>query len=292
MGFATNPAAKCIMQKILLTGASGLLGTHLYNHLNKKYNIISLYNLHKPLQQSNCIQFDIAITNGIEKLINTIQPNIVIHTAAISSIAQCQNDEIISYKINVLASETLAKVCKKINAQFVFCSTDLVFDGIIGNYNETDLPNPINIYGKQKFEAEQKCLGINNKTLIIRLPLMIGENKIGTSGVIAEMQLKNINNETMHLFTNEFRSVALVTDVVNAIKFLIQKNKTGIFHIGGNQKLNRMQIGVYVKAKYNLQNITLIPTTHKEQNITNRPQDVSLDSSKLKKLGFKCKSIL
>jgi dTDP-4-dehydrorhamnose reductase len=274
------------MHKLLLTGSNGFLGTHFNNLLHKQYNIVGIYNTTKNELIPESYNVDITNANALKELIIKIEPQIIVHTAAISSIAQCEKNEENAYAVNVTASIQLATLAKQLNAQFVFCSTDLVFDGTKGNYTETDTPNPINKYAEQKYIAEQNIVEANENVIISRLPLMIGENKNGFAGVIAEMQYKNKQSEAMHLFTNEYRTPALVQDVVKGIKILLDKKATGIYHIAGTQKMNRLSIAQYVKEKYNLENLQLITTTHQEKNITNRPADVSLSINKMQELQF------
>ncbi len=273
------------MQKILITGASGFLGTHLYNSLHNKFSIVCLYN-NNSLHNKNAVQFDLTNISAIPSLIDLIQPTVVIHTAAISSITQCEQERKFSFLINVTASEALAKHCKKIKATFIFCSTDLVFDGTKGNYTEEDIPNPINKYGRQKYEAEKKIITINKDAIIVRLPLMIGENKKSLAGVVAEMKLKNEQEAIMYLFTNEYRSPALVEDIVLGFESLLNKKTSGTYHMGGSQKLNRLEIAEFVKREYNLNKLKLIPITHQQLGITNRPADVSMVSNKMCALGY------
>jgi dTDP-4-dehydrorhamnose reductase len=274
------------MHKLLLTGSNGFLGTHFYNLLHTYYNIVGIYNTTNNELIPESYKVNITNATALNDLIIKLQPQIIVHTAAISSIAQCEANEANAYAVNVTASIQLATLSKQLKAQFVFCSTDLVFDGTKGNYIESDAPNPINKYAEQKYIAEQKIIAANENAIIARLPLMIGENKNSFAGLIAEMQYKNECNETMYLFTNEYRTPALVEDIVKGINILLNKKTIGIYHIAGTQKMNRLSIAQYVKEKYNLENLQLIATTHQEKNITNRPADVSLSIDKIKALGF------
>jgi dTDP-4-dehydrorhamnose reductase len=274
------------MQKILLTGASGFLGNYIIDGLKNKYEIIGLCNKQQQEKLQNNFFIDLANVEQLEEIFKKVQPDIVIHTAAISSIIQCEKDVDYAYQVNVIASTQLATLCNINNIKFIFCSTDMVFDGKKGNYTETDIPNPINIYGTQKYEAEIGILQANENAILARLPLMIGENKNGNAGVVAEMQEKNETAAAIHLFTNEFRTPALVEEVVQGLKILIKNNCVGIYHVSGSQKLNRLQIAEYIKEKYNLSNLKLIPTTHQAIGITNRPQDISMDNKKMIALGY------
>jgi dTDP-4-dehydrorhamnose reductase len=280
------------MHKLLLTGSSGFLGMHFYNLLHNQYNIEGIYHNTKNNVVVQNHQVNITDAIALNAVVAKTQPQIIMHTAAISSIALCQQNEAHSYAVNVTASIQLASIAKQLAAQFVFCSTDLVFDGTKGNYTETDTPNPINIYAEQKYIAEQKIMEAYPNAIIARLPLMIGPNQNGTAGVVAEMQQCNAQHKTIHLFTNEYRSPALVSDVVNGLHLLLQNNCSGIYHLGGSQTLNRLQIAAYVKKKYNLQNIELIATTHQQKNITNRPANVSMCISKMKKFGYAPSNLL
>jgi dTDP-4-dehydrorhamnose reductase len=262
------------------------LGSYLYAALKEDYKIIGTYHNSNAPNLVNAIKIDLANIEAVGSLVEKIRPDVLIHTAAISSIAACEKDEIYSYKVNVEATAEMAWMAKLCKAKFIFCSTDLVFDGVKGNYKETDLPNPINIYGEQKARAEKFSKDVNEDSIIVRLPLMIGENKTGTAGVIADMQIKNMQKGEMHLFTNEYRSPAMVEDIVQGIVLLMQKEVKGVYHLGGNEILNRYQIAGRIKAKYSLKDIQLSPTTHQAQNITNRPADVSMDNSKMKTLGY------
>jgi dTDP-4-dehydrorhamnose reductase len=274
------------MQKLVLTGSNGFLGTHFDRLLHKHYHIVGIYNTEKNDSIQESYKVDIANTAELVHAIEKIQPNIIVHTAAISSIAACEKEETSSYAINVDASVQLAALAKKTKAVFIFCSTDLVFDGKKGHYKEEEIPNPINKYGEQKYIAEQKIREANAGAIIVRLPLMIGENRKGFAGVVAEMKYCHEQKKKLFLFTNEYRTPALVEDVVKGIQILIEKKVTGIYHLAGRQKLNRLQIAQYVKAKYALNDVELLTTTHFEKNITNRPEDVSLEINKIERLGF------
>jgi dTDP-4-dehydrorhamnose reductase len=270
------------MQKLLLTGASGFLGSYWLNSFGNKYETIALVNkskLNLPIQTINC---DLTNKNNLAAALQAAAPNIIIHAAAISSIANCQNQNTAAYAINVAASKTIAEYCALHKVQLVFTSTDLVFDGKKGNYTETDLANPLSTYGAQKLEAENAILQIDSNALIVRLALQVGNNETTTSGVINDLR----NKETAHLFTDEIRTPIHVKDTINAIHFLIEKKAKGIFNIGGLKKFNRFELGLYLKEQYNLHQVAIQATNHLAHHITNRPKDVTLNIDKLLKLGF------
>lgn len=280
------------MQTLLLTGASGFLGERFANLFFQKYNIVGIVNTNQGSAAINNQCIDITNLTQLESFVDTVKPNIILHTAAISSIAACEADIANSEIINVAASKLLAQKAKELKAQFVFTSTDLVFDGSKGDYTETDLPNPLNMYGQQKWEAEKQITEVNNKALILRLPLMVGTNSKSNVGVIADLLNTAAAGKTANLFTDEFRTPLHVNEVSKAIELLIEKNEKGIYHLAGAKKYSRYELGLHLKEKYNLEKVNITATTHAACNITNRPTDVSMNNAKLTQLGFEIDSDL
>ncbi len=272
--------------RILLTGASGFLGTHIINAMQGQYQFFGLsLKLVNPNLSEHAL-IDISNTTQLLQYVQAVQPEIIIHTAAISSIAACAANEPYSHAINVTATEALSQFAAQYDIPFVFTSTDLIYDGVKGNYNESDTPAPINVYGQQKYLAEQALVNNNSQALILRMPLMVGDNELSNVGVIADLRNTMLAHKTAYLFTDEYRTPIHVYDAVAAIFFLLQKKCTGIYNISGSQKFSRYELGNYIKKKYALQQLQIAPTTHALQKITNRPKDVSMNNEKLLSSGF------
>jgi dTDP-4-dehydrorhamnose reductase len=274
------------VKKVFITGISGFLGSFLQEQWQQLYEVHGCYNTTLPLNNNNCSSIELTDTKKLEALLDNVMPDVVLHTAAISSIAECEKSYDYAYNVNVVVTQFLATYCAKHNISFIFCSTDLVFDGKKGMYTENDIPNPINIYGQLKLEAEKEILRNNKNACIARLPLLVGENKRGLAGVIADLQLKNENRQPAYLFTNEYRSPAWLNDIADGFEIIMQNNISGICNVAGSEKISRYVLGLLIKQKYKLSNLKALPVTHNEIGITNRPQDASLNIDKLKQYGF------
>jgi len=168
------------------------------------------------------------------------KPQIVIHCAAISTIAGAQANPALARRVNVEVTGLLAELAAEI--QFVFFSTDLVFDGRKGNYVETDATNPIHIYGETKLAAEGIVLS-NPRHLVVRTSVNAGVSRTGNRGFNEQLRLALQAGQGMTLFTDEFRCPIPAVETARAVWELARKNCTGIFHVAGAEKLSRWQIG-------------------------------------------------
>ncbi len=132
-----------------ITGANGLIGNYLVQtapQFASRWRVRALTRAH----------FDLLDFSAVRREFQKDQPQLVIHCAAITVVADAQKNPALARRVNVEVTELLAELAAEIS--FVFFSTDLIFDGRKGNYGETDLPNPLHLYGETKAAAEQMIL--------------------------------------------------------------------------------------------------------------------------------------
>ena len=156
------------MKRLLITGGSGLLGSNIAKLATSKFDVHATYN-ENEVNMKNVHFFGIDLTRK-EQLakIEKIKPDFIIHCAALTDVDDCEGNPDKAYNQNVLTSINVASIARKIGAYLIHISTDSVFDGTKGNYKEDDTPNPINVYGKTKLEAEQKVTSIQPDSCIVR----------------------------------------------------------------------------------------------------------------------------
>ena len=156
------------MKKILITGISGFIGNYLHKYKPDNIQLIGTYFKNKPVLfeteicELNLMRVDDFIKNNIQKF------DIVIHCAAESSLVECEKNQERAYILNSEATEKLVSWSFKQKSKFLFLSTDIVFDGNKGEYSETDNPQPINVYGQSKLEAEQKILKVHESNFSLQ----------------------------------------------------------------------------------------------------------------------------
>jgi dTDP-4-dehydrorhamnose reductase len=230
---AILPNGSLIKPFVWVTGANGLIGNYLVQTAPRfapRWRVRAL-----TREQLDLLDFA-AVRHEFQK----DQPQLVIHCAAISSISEAQKNPGLARLVNVEMTQRLAELASEI--QFVFFSTDVVFDGCKGNYFESDAPNPLHFYGETKVAAEQIVLK-NPKHLVVRTSINGGVSRAGNRGFNEELRQSLQTGQEMTLFTDEFRSPVPAVETARAVCELTNKNCAGIYHVAGAEKLSRWQIG-------------------------------------------------
>ena len=281
------------MKKLLITGASGFLGWNLCHSALKNWKVYGTYLNHQvTIPGVNLFQTDLRKFEAIAEVFKTIEPDAVIHTAAASKPNFCQTHPEESYAINVTASINIARLCNEYNIPCAFTSTDLVFDGTKSFYSESDPVSPICYYGEQKVIAEEKMRGINPAIAICRMPLMFGlASSVASSfiqGTIGNLEA----GKEVNLFTDEFRTPASATAASQGLLLAVEKEVSGILHLGGKERISRYDFGLLLAEIWQLPQ-ALIKAGKQADVVMVAPRspDTSLDSSKAFALGYQPQSL-
>jgi dTDP-4-dehydrorhamnose reductase len=276
------------MARLLVTGASGFLGWNLCYAARKEWKVFGTIFSHSvKITNVNIIKVDLTDFDELKNIFQMIKPDAVIHTAAKSDPNYCQLNRNESKKLNVDASINIAKLCAEYSIHCVFTSTDLVFDGLNPPYREEDPVCPVNFYGEQKVLAEEGMLRCHQKVAVCRLSLMFGVSNPYSISFIQPMIKAAREGRKLRLFVDEFRTPLSVSSAIQGILIALE-NVNGILHLGGAERISRYDFGKLVMDIFYIRNVQLIPCKQKDIIMpAPRPPDVSLDSTKASKLGFK-----
>lgn len=274
--------------KLLVTGASGFLGFHLCRMAVAHYEVHGLYHGHaRAYPEVKMHRCDVSHYVDLGNLIEEIQPDAVVHLAAISDTKTCEQEPERSETLNVDATVNLGGICADWNLPMVFASTDLVFDGLKGNYVETDAVNPVNRYGAQKALAEQQLMAVYPGALTVRLSMMFGEAEASERNFLQQLLGKLRKGESMSLFYDEYRNACSAESAVKGILQMIGQQQ-GILHLAGPEKLSRLAFGQMVARAFGLNESLLQSCSSDEVNTGSpRPKDVSLNMQKAFTLGYR-----
>jgi dTDP-4-dehydrorhamnose reductase len=273
--------------KLLITGGSGFLGWNLAKYTAELYEVSFTYSQH-PVTIPECQEYHVDLQNQteVEELLEDLQPEVVIHTAALTNVDVCEKRRSLAHEINVAATSYLAKCAEELGCRFIYISSDLVFDGQKGNYSETDRPNPINYYGETKFLGEKAVMDISTNYLVVRMALMYG-NGNGVNGCFTDWIRKGLEKkQSVPLYTDQYRTPLFVFDGIRALLELIEKPvKNKILHLAGRERLNRYDFGQKFTKIFGYNDQWLRPT--KMQDVTalgQRGSDCSLNTKAIQSL--------
>ena len=253
-----------------VTGAGGLIGNYLVQTAPK----------FAPQWQVRALtrdKLDLLDFAAVRREFEKDRPQLVIHCAAISTIAGAQKDPNLARRVNIEATGLLAELAA--DGGFIFFSTDLVFDGRKGNYLEADTPNPLHLYGETKAAAEEIILK-NPRHLVIRTSLNGGVSRTGNRGFNEQLRLALRSGKPMKLFTDEFRSPVPAAETARTVWELVGKKRTGIFHVAGAERLSRWQIGQLLIKRWPEIKTKIEPGSAKDFPGPSRAPDTSLNISK------------
>ncbi|MDO8658550.1 MAG: NAD(P)-dependent oxidoreductase [Candidatus Levybacteria bacterium] len=218
--------------KILITGSKGTLGSYVSKIFkDKKYELLL----------TSRMDFDITNKSQIEKYMLKTCPDFVIHLAAKTNVDECERDSQNALLVNTTATEHIAQACKKIGSKLIFISTTAVFDGKKKGYTESDIPGPINTYGKTKLMAEEKIKEILKYYYIIRAGWMIGGGNHEKKFV--SYIIKQLNQKEIKVVNDKYGTITYAKELVEFIKKIIEgKFIFGLYHFGSSGICSRFDI--------------------------------------------------
>lgn len=269
--------------KILVSGSSGLLGSEIMLEAEKK-SIQSIGFSRYP-SNKNSFEADLLNENDFAKIAK-LNFDCIIHTAAWRDPDQCEKDKETCKKINVIATERLAKIAKAKKALFFHISTDYVFSGENPPYDENTPPSPVNFYGETKAQAEEIVRKTDN-FIILRIPLLYGLAAGLENSALLKNSLDALASKKEWLMEDSIvRYPTFTGDVAKAIFFLIKKKSQGIFHFSGQDKTSRYRITIDIAKILSVPSDNIVRMEQPPPSETKRPKDSHLSMNKILAAGF------
>jgi dTDP-4-dehydrorhamnose reductase len=267
--------------KILIIGGTGMLGSSIMLS-ETNHELWGTFLNEKPLSK-NISKLDITNQKQVKDFLNFINPDAIIHTAAITNVDLCEEKPNFAKEVHVNGTRHLVNICKDLGTYFLYISTDSVFDGEKGNYNEKDEPNPLNVYAKTKFEGELETIKYANSS-VIRTNIY-GFNWLSKLS-ITEWILKLLRDKKqITLFKDVFFSPILVNNFTEALIEIVEKKITGIYHVACPESITKCDFGRKIANIYNLDSDLIKPISISELNLkAPRPLNPTLNCSKIQRV--------
>jgi len=273
-----------VNDKILITGATGLLGVDLVTVLKQDYRAMGVATAN----------FDIQDYDQTAVFLERMKPEVVLHAAAWADVDGCEEQKDKAFAVNAVGTKNIALACKNIGARMVYYSTDYVFDGTKGSaYTEDDKPNPLNNYGRSKLEGEHYVLDILDEAAIMRISWLYGTAKeCFVTGVIhaALMQhrakLKDEKYEVLKIVGDQFSCPTWTVDLAEQTKVILEKKVTGIIHAASIIQTSRYQLAehIFEELSWDIE-MDLVKGTDVPMKAP-RPERTDLENGQLNKLGL------
>ena len=248
--------------KILITGANGLLGQKLVTLLQNEPSVSIVATGRGPNRNSDGSylyeRMDITEASEVDEIIQKHAPDAVIHTAAMTNVDQCEQEQEGCWQQNVLAVENMVRACQKTESFLLHLSTDFIFDGEAGPYDEEDKPNPISYYGESKLAAEKLLVDSDLDWAIARTVLVCGiVQDMSRSNIILWVKKSLEDGKDIKVVNDQLRSPTLAEDLAMGCWLIVKNKANGIFNIAGKDLLTPYDMACKTATFFDLQTDTM-----------------------------------
>ena len=258
------------MARILITGASGLLGLNLAQETMNTHDITAVDRGKLVNAPFKILNGDLLNTGTLDSALDSAQPEWLINCAALADLEACENNPDLSRRLNIDLPAQMAKACKARGISFVHISTDAVFDGEKdGFYTEEDTPNPLGVYSQTKFDGEQAVFAEDSNAIVARVNFY-GWSLSGRRSLAEFFHHNLTNNKSMSGFTDVRFCPMLVNDTARTLIKMLQKNLSGLYHVVGPQAMSKYQFGVEIARRFSLKESEISPKSILSSNLTAR----------------------
>ncbi len=275
-----------LVERLLVIGASGLLGSKILERGSNKYEVYGTYSKNAG---GGLTQLDVTDRKKVFELVDSIKPNLVIDSHGLNNVdyAELHHEEM--WATNVEGSKNVAEASQGIGAKYAFISSDYVFSGNKSLYTEKDAPDPVNYLGKGKWALESILDILDIDYIVARTSGLYG---IGSSTgkksfiqFIKENLQKGVKTDVI---SDQYSSPTLVDDVADSLFALSELNQKGIFNIVGSDCITKYDFAKYICNEFNLDSRLISPcNTASLSQAAKRPKMVKMSTDKLKKITLK-----
>lgn len=228
----------------LIIGASSFIGRHLYDYCHKEgIDVLGTYFTHS--YRADWIKFDLCVNNlediACHKFLQRKNIDVVIICGANTSIDSCKTNENASRHLNVVGTQRILRQADEMGIKSIFLSSEAVFDGKKGMYAEEERPNPITVYGKQKWQVEQYIMQNLKNYIIFRVSRAVG-SQYGERDIFHEFYSKIINHEEIVCLKNQSFCITEVDDIAQYIIKALEQDIFGLYHISSTNYISRFEL--------------------------------------------------
>jgi dTDP-4-dehydrorhamnose reductase len=257
------------MQRVLVTGSNGLLGQKLVSLLQQDPALHLIATARGALIPSLTVGefhvLDITNETQLKQVVAQTKPSVVINTAAMTHVDQCEQDREGCYMQNVRAVENLVNVCTESNIHLIHLSTDFIFDGSTGPLSESATPNPVNFYGECKLAAERLIQDSALSWCILRTVLVYGITPdMSRSNIVLWVKNSLEQGKPIRVVNDQWRTPTLAEDLAQGCYLAAKATAKGVFHISGSEMMTPYDIAMKTAHYFKLDTSLISATDSNE----------------------------
>lgn len=273
------------MNSLLITGANGLLGQHLLARASDSDRLVATDLAARPFfdpRMARYIPADLTDAGAVGRLLEAHRPQAVIHTAALTHVDRCETERDLAWRLNVEAARYLAEGCQALGARMVHLSTDYVFDGQDGPYDESRAPNPLSYYGLTKLESEKVVTALLPDAVIARTMVLFGHAPGVRPNFVTWLVGALKGGQRVRIVNDQWGNPTWAGDLASMLLALLDSGASGVFHTAGPQWLHRHAFALKIAKVFGLDStlIEAVPSSSLGQAAT-RPLRSGLRIDKL-----------
>lgn len=270
------------MTRILVTGASGLLGLNFCLQYAGQHEIMGLtHSLPLSGTPFKVIQADLTQPDVAIKVITATGPVLIVHCAAAANLEVAEANPALAWRLNAEVPGEVAAAARRVGAQMIHISTDAVFDGLSGNYSESDPPNPLSVYAQSKLAGEQAVAAVNPDAIIARVNFY-GWSALGRRS-LAEFFYTNLTaGIPIPGFTDVFFNPLHTHGLNEILMRMVDLKLSGLFHVVSRESLSKYDFGCRIARLFGLDPRTIQPASWKTAGLAAaRAPNLNLRTEKL-----------
>lgn len=280
--------------KILITGSNGLIGQKLVYLLQQhpEHQFLATARGGNRITKAGHFNYqsvDIANKEEVMKVAHDYRPDVVIHTAAMTQVDDCEDQRELCWQLNVEAVSNWVEACKAIQAHLVHVSTDFIFDGLAGPYKEDDIPAPLSYYGESKLAAEKLVLESGISASILRTVLVYGiAEDMSRSNIVLWAKGALEKQQPIKVVDDQFRTPTLAEDLAMGCYLAAIHQSKGIYNISGKDFMSIRELVARVARYFQLDDslVETVSSSSLNQKAKRPPRTGFVLDKARKELGY------
>ncbi|MFQ6676413.1 MAG: dTDP-4-dehydrorhamnose reductase [Fidelibacterota bacterium] len=253
-------------KRVLITGAFGLLGEAVVQELQPHFRLLATGIRIPENHPHYCAvqKLDVRDRKEVHRAVRAFKPDVIVNLAAHTDVDRCETERELAWNTTVRGTQNLLHAVRGHGVKFIQISSDYVFDGEAGPYDETAVPHPINYYGKTKLGAENMVRGSVEPWVIFRTNILYGASTRSRANFVQWVVQSLQESRSIRVVDDQWGNPTWTGGMAEAIRMAIILNATGIFNYGGAEFLSRFDFARAIARVFDLDGSLILPVSTRQ----------------------------